>query len=164
VDDQDYLQFCNQIVILIPLLRRYCLSLAGAQDGGDDLLQLTLERALTNHLQLRSETKLTSWTFRIAQNINRNLRRVAGAQGNRVDVELLVEISGDDGRDIVERRSAITYARARIAALPSSQRDAMVLVVIDGLSYRKAAEMLNLPVGTVMSRIARARQIIGTLP
>ncbi len=164
MDDQDYLQFCQQVVLLLPLLRRYCLSLAGAPDAGDDLLQSTLERALTNHLQLRCQAKLASWMFRIAQNINRDVRRIVGTQGSRVDVGLLFEISGDDGRDIVERRSAITDARARIAALPCRQRDAMVLVAIDGHSYRKTAEMLNLATGTVMSRIARARQAIGRPP
>jgi RNA polymerase sigma-70 factor, ECF subfamily len=69
-------------------------------------------------------------------------------------------LSGDDGVQIVEGRSELAKAQAAMAALPDDQRVLLALVVFDGKSYREASEMLDIPMGTVMSRIARARRFI----
>jgi RNA polymerase sigma-70 factor, ECF subfamily len=151
----------DQIVALLPRLRRFCMALTGSADAGDDLTQSTIERAMVRLDQFQQGTRLDSWMFRIAQNINIDAARSRARRGTQVDVEALDTVMGDDGRQVVEGRSALAKAQAAMAALPEEQRTLMALVVIDGQSYKQASEMLGIPIGTVMSRIARARQSIG---
>ena len=136
------------------------MALAGGADGGDDLVQATVERALLRSDQWQHGTRLDSWMFRIAQNIRIDQARATKVRGVQIDVDELVSLQGEDGRDIVEARSELAAAQAAMAALPQDQRALMALVVLDGQSYKDAAEILDIPVGTVMSRIARARRAI----
>lgn len=98
--------------------------------------------------------------YRIAQNIFIDERRRTRTRGHEVEVDAAFELAGDDGVQVVEGRSDLSRARAAMAALPEEQRMLMTLVVLDGMSYRDAAETLAIPIGTVMSRIARARRAI----
>jgi RNA polymerase sigma-70 factor (ECF subfamily) len=136
------------------------LALTGSNDQCDDLLQETVERALTRIEQWQAGTSLESWMFRIAQNLHIDRIRAQGRRGQQVDVDQLAELSGEDGRTITEARSELAHAQAAMAALPDEQRVLMALVVIDGRTYKEAAEILELPIGTVMSRISRARHSI----
>jgi RNA polymerase sigma-70 factor (ECF subfamily) len=149
-----------QIVALLPRLRRFCMAIAGGADAGDDLAQATIERALSRIDQWEEGTRLDSWMYRIAQNIRIDQARSAKVRGIQVDVEALVSVQGDDGRSILEARSDLAAAQSAMAALPDDQRVLMALVVLDGQSYKEAAETLSIPVGTVMSRLARARRAI----
>jgi RNA polymerase sigma-70 factor, ECF subfamily len=161
LDDPELQEARDQIIALLPRLRRFCMALSGSADAGDDLTQSTIERALERLEQYQQGTRLDSWMFRIAQNINIDAARSRARRGTQVDVEALDTVMGDDGRQVVEGRSALAKAQAAMAALPEEQRTLMALVVIDGQSYKQASEMLGIPIGTVMSRIARARQSIG---
>jgi RNA polymerase sigma-70 factor, ECF subfamily len=152
----------NQIVALLPRLRRFCMAIAGGRDAGDDLVQATVERALLRSDQWQQGTRLDSWMFRIAQNIRIDLARATKVRGVQIDVDELVSLKGDDGLLIVEARSDLAAAQAGMAALPEDQRALMALVVLDGQSYKDAAEILDIPIGTVMSRLARARRSIDT--
>jgi RNA polymerase sigma-70 factor, ECF subfamily len=149
-----------RIIAFLPRLRRFCMALTGSNDQCDDLLQETVERALTRIEQWQAGTSLESWMFRIAQNLHIDRIRAQGRRGVHVDVDALADMSGDDGRTITEARSELAHAQAAMAALPDDQRIVLALVVIDGRSYREAAEILELPIGTVMSRISRARHAI----
>lgn len=149
-----------RIVAFLPRLRRFCAILARSDDRGDDLMQATVERALTRIDQWQPGTSLESWMFRIAQNIHIDEARSNARRGQRVDIDEAVSLAGDDGRIVVEGRSDLERARLAMAALPQEQRALMALVVLDGRSYKEAAEILEIPIGTVMSRIARARQTI----
>lgn len=149
-----------RIVAFLPRLRRFCTVLARSEDRGDDLMQATVERALTRIDQWQSGSSLESWMFRIAQNIQIDEVRAQGRRGITIDIDEAVSLAGDDGRVVVEGRSDLNRARAAMAALPDEQRVLMALVVLDGRSYKEAAEILDIPIGTVMSRIARARQSI----
>lgn len=149
-----------RIIAFLPRLRRFCLALTGSNDRCDDLLQETVERALTRIEQWQAGTSLESWMFRIAQNLHIDDARKQGRRGQQVDIEQLADVSGEDGRTIVEVRSELEHAQKAMAALPDEQRILLALVVIDGRSYREVAEILELPMGTVMSRISRARQAI----
>jgi RNA polymerase sigma-70 factor (ECF subfamily) len=84
------------------------------------------------------------------------------------DEDALLDLPGDDGRAIVERRSELRAVRRAIAELPEDQRAVLMLVTVDGLSYQEAADALGIPMGTVMSRLARARvrltDTLGTRP
>ena len=150
----------EKMIAALPRLRRFCLALTGNTDDGDDLTQSTIERALTRIEQWQPDTRLDSWMFRIAQNINIDAARAAKTRGVRVDVDQLEALRGDDGREITEARSSLARAQSAMAALPDDQRALMALVVIEGQSYKEAAATLDIPIGTVMSRIARARKAI----
>jgi RNA polymerase sigma-70 factor, ECF subfamily len=150
----------EEIIALLPRLRRLCMALTRSADAGDDLTQSTIERALSRIDQWQDGTRLDSWMFRIAQNIFIDDMRARKRRGVQVDVEMLQNVQGDDGRKIVEGRSELDRARQAIAALPDDQRVLVALVIIDGQSYKDAAAILDIPIGTVMSRIARARHAI----
>lgn len=149
-----------EIVALLPRLRRFCLAVTRSADAADDLLQSTVERALSRLDQWQDGTRLDSWMFRIAQNLHIDQARARRVRGVAVDVEEAYGLSADDGRSVVESRSALSAAQRAIAALPEDQRSLIALVVLDGQSYKDAAEILGIPIGTVMSRIARARRAI----
>jgi RNA polymerase sigma-70 factor, ECF subfamily len=155
-------QVRDDIVAFLPRLRRFCLTLTHSSDGGDDLTQATVLRALDRIEQWEAGTRLDSWMYRIARNIHIDGIRSAQTRGVTVDIDALADVSGDDGRQVVESRSDLAAASEALARLPEEQRSLIALVVIDGRSYREAAEILEIPIGTVMSRIARARAAIAT--
>jgi RNA polymerase sigma-70 factor, ECF subfamily len=145
------------IVAALPRLRRFCTGLAGNAQDGDDLMQSTVERALSRAGQFQPGTRIDSWMFRIAQNLRIDAARAARRGGVQVPVEALPESVGEDGREVLEQRSELAAAQRALQAVPEDQRAAFLLVVVEGLSYREAAEALGVPVGTIMSRLARAR-------
>lgn len=150
----------TQIVALLPRLRRFCAALTRNGDAGDDLCQATIERALTRADQFEPGTRLDSWMYRIARNIQIDTARRRNVRGHEVDIDDALDIAGDDGVAVVEGRSDLARAEAAMAGLTEDQRALIALVVIDGQSYKDAADTLGIPVGTVMSRIARARRAI----
>lgn len=151
------------LVELLPRLRRFCMALTKGQNDGDDLCQATIERALSRADQFDPGTKLDSWMYKIAQNIFYDGTRRLKIRGTEVEfTDPGLALVGDDGVRIIEGRSDLARARAALYALPDEQRILMALVVLDGKSYREAADMLDIPIGTVMSRIARARRAIDT--
>jgi RNA polymerase sigma-70 factor, ECF subfamily len=147
----------DQIVALLPRLRRFCSAITRSADLGDDLTQATIERALSRIDQWRDGTKLDSWMFRIAQNINIDQARSRKTRGISVDIDVLETVTGDDGREIVEARDGLARVQDAMANLPEDQRALLALVAIDGQSYKEASAILDIPIGTVMSRISRAR-------
>jgi RNA polymerase sigma-70 factor (ECF subfamily) len=149
-----------RIIALLPRLRRFCEGLAGSPHDGDDLMQATVERALSRAHQFDEDTRLDSWMYRIAQNLHIDRGRSMKRRGTSVDLEHAEELTGDDGRQITEARSDLAAAQAVLQALPEDQRATFLLVVVEGLSYREAADAMEVQIGTVMSRIARARQRI----
>ena len=121
-------------------------------------MQATVERALARAHQFDEDTRLDSWMYRIAQNLYIDRGRSLKRRGTSVDLEHAEELTGDDGRAITEARSDLAAAQRVLQALPEDQRTTFLLVVVEGLSYREAAETMQVQIGTVMSRIARARQ------
>lgn len=146
--------FKQELVCLLPRLRRFGLSLTGVTDACDDLLQATCERALTRFHQWQPGTRLDSWTFTIMHSIWMNelraqsIRRGAGFVDP--DNTLFEEPSAD-------AQLYLNQVQHAVAALPEAQRVALLLVCVEGYSYREAANILGVPVGTIMSRLARAR-------
>lgn len=158
----------DAIIAALPRLRRFCQGLAGNAQDGDDLMQSTVERALSRAHQFEAGTRVDSWMFRIAQNLRIDAARAALRRGTRVPVDDLPETMGEDGRATVENRSDLAAAQRALLAVPEDQRAAFLLVVVEGMSYREAADTLEVPVGTIMSRLARARgrieQVVGRGP
>lgn len=120
-------------------------------------MQATVERALTRAHLFDEGTRLDSWMYRIAQNIHIDRVRSLRRKGTSVDIEQAEELVGDDGRAITEARSDLAAAERVLQTLPEDQRATFLLVVVEGLSYREAADVMAVQIGTVMSRIARAR-------
>lgn len=143
------------IVGILPRLRRYAFALTGARDRGDDLLQSTLERVLEKGAP--ADADLLKWSMRICKNLwiddirTQNVRRAAAP------ALLAQQEVGADARRDVEERLTLNAALAALATLPPEQRATLTLVALEGLSYREAADILETPIGTVMSRVARAR-------
>jgi RNA polymerase sigma-70 factor (ECF subfamily) len=148
----------RQIVALLPRLRRFGYGLTGSLDEGDDLVQAACERALEHLGQWQAGTRLDSWMFRIMQTIWIDRMRARKRHGEVQDPDLLAAVEGDDGRRIAESRITLKAVRAAIGRLPDEQRAVLMLVAIDGMSYKEAAATLGIPIGTVMSRLARARR------
>ena len=148
----------NELLRLLPRLQRFCFALTGSAADGDDLVQDTVERALKNLHSWEPGTRLDNWVFRIAKNRFVDGRRAAKREGLVAvdDPESAARVAVDGERD-VEARLALKTVSAAFTKLPPEQREAAALVLIEGLSYREAADILEIPIGTLTSRISRAR-------
>lgn len=146
-----------RMIELLPRLRRFALALTADRERADDLVQEACVRALANVDQWKPDTRLDSWMYRIVQNVWYDQRRTRKNRGIDVEINEIAELPGADGREVTESRLTLEQVSRKIAELPQDQQILMILVCIDGLSYREAAEALGVPIGTVMSRLARAR-------
>ncbi len=150
------------MIELLPRLRRFAYALTGSMDHADDLVQDTCERALTRMDQWTPGTRLDSWMYRIAQNLWVDNRRAKKSRGDAIDIDTLHDLAGTDGRRVTEGRLTLMRVGEEMDRLSADQRVLIALVCVEGLTYREAAETLELPIGTVMSRLARARQALGS--
>lgn len=152
----------SQMIEFLPRLRRFAYALTRNLELADDLVQDTCERALARADQWQPGTRLDSWMYRIAQNIWYDSGRAARVRGEQAELGDISEIAGSDGRDVTENRLTLASVFSTIEKLPKDQQVLVALVCVDGLSYKEAADTLQLPIGTVMSRLSRARQSIAT--
>jgi RNA polymerase sigma-70 factor (ECF subfamily) len=151
----------DQMVQLLPRLRRFATGLTGSVASGDDLVQDTVERALRNLHQWEPGTRLDSWMFRIAKNRFLDIRRSQKRSGiAAMDVPEDAPAVVSDGARGTEAHLMLGGVVQALAGLPAEQREALLLVAIEGLSYRDAADILEIPIGTLTSRIARAREAL----
>ena len=148
----------HQIVALLPRLRRFAYALSGTRDEADDLVQAACERALSRLDQWQPGTRLDSWMFRIIQTTWIDRTRATRVRGYPYDPDDLVHLPGEDGRRVTEASLTLDAVRRRIAELPEEQRIVLALVTVDGMSYQQAADVLGVPIGTVTSRLSRARK------
>ena len=147
----------EEMVALLPRLRRFAGGLTPDRHLADDLVQAACLKALERWHQWQPGTSLASWMFRIVQTTWIDDYRSRQRRPEDTVIDDLPEAVGEDGRELVERRSELRAVRLAIAALPDDQRAVLMLVTVDGLSYQEAAQALNIPLGTVMSRLSRAR-------
>ena len=150
----------SRMIEFLPRLRRFAYALTRNMDLADDLVQDTCERALSRAEQWQPGTRLDSWMYRIAQNIWFDQGRSAKVRGELTDLDSIGELTGTDGRTVTENRLTLASVFESMERLPRDQQVLVALVCVEGLSYKEAAENLDLPIGTVMSRLARARQAI----
>lgn len=147
--------FQDKLVALLPRLRRFALVTCRAPSDADDLVQATVERALRHADRWRPDTAMDSWVYRIAQNLWRDELK---AHRRRAEpIEEAADEVGEDGRETMLQSIQRVEIQTALLQLPEEQRSVLALVVLDGLSYREAAELLDIPTGTVMSRLSRAR-------
>jgi RNA polymerase sigma-70 factor (ECF subfamily) len=150
----------SRMVAALPRLRRFAYALTGNAELGDDLVQETYLRALSRIDRWQPGTRLESWLYRIAQNIWLDRVRAIKVRGEVVDIEVVNALPGTDGREEMDRQVTLEAVDAALNQLPHEQRAIVALVCIEGLSYKEAADITGVPIGTVMSRLARARQML----
>ena len=148
--------FRQQLLGAVPRLRRYARSLVFEDAQSDDLVQSTLERALTHWHQFDQRRDMVVWLLSIAHNAHQDMRR----KDSRMQVldpgQLQTtqdSLGGDAGVDVGLRMDLL----AALARLSPEQREPLLLVCVEQFSYAEVAEVLHIPVGTVMSRVCRAR-------
>ena len=147
----------EQIVAMLPRLRRFARNLARNPHDADDVVQIAVERALTRLDQWRSDARLDSWMFKIVRNAWIDELR---SRGRRDKVFLAAEAGENVGTDSMARETDLLAVQSAMARLPQEQREAVGLVLVEGLPYREAADVLDVPIGTLTSRLARGREAL----
>jgi RNA polymerase sigma-70 factor, ECF subfamily len=148
---------------LLPRLWAFALRLAADRHDAEDLVQRACVRALERRHQLQPDTSTLSWMFSIVHSIWIDEIRARQIRGrSRIEwSEELVETVADPGAADPETGMLYRQILDAVESLPDAQRVVMLLIAVEGLSYREAAELLEIPIGTVMSRLSRARLSIG---
>lgn len=142
---------------LLPRLRRFARALAGNQHDADDLVQTAVERALARATQWRSDMRLDAWLYSIVRNAWIDEVRSRG----RVRHLFAPDDAGAQvGESPIEAQFIRMSVEAAMAKLPEEQRSAIALVLIEGLAYKEAAAVLEIPMGTLTSRLARGREAL----
>ncbi len=147
----------TEIASLLPRMRRFARSLTFHREDADDLVQLAMERALGRSEQWTPGTRLDSWIFRIIKNAWIDEVRSRARRDDLFVPEAAGEHVGDDFAEAHQQRLAIQKA---VSLLSEEHRLVVGLVLVDGLAYKDAAEVLDIPVGTLTSRLARAREAL----
>jgi RNA polymerase sigma-70 factor (ECF subfamily) len=150
-------RFRTRVAAMVPRLGRFAMALTRARADAQDLVQMTCERALARADQWQPDTRLDSWLFRIMQTIWLNELDARKVRSTAAARHQPLEEPGIDGEGLAEARLLLSRVRRIVDELTDIERATLNLVCVDGLSYREAAEVLNVPIGTVMSRLARAR-------
>ena len=146
-----------ELVTLLPRLRRFARALTRNPHDADDLVQVALERALARAHQLRPDAALAGWVFGILRHAWIDELR-ARARSERVFApEESGQTVGDAGQGAQAEMLSVQDAMGR---LPGEQRIAVALVLVEGLSYKEAAHVMDVPIGTLTSRLARAREAL----
>ena len=147
----------EQIVALLPRLRRFARNLARNPHDADDVVQIALERALLKLDQWRRDARLDSWLFKIVRNAWIDELR---SRGRRDKIFLAAEAGENVGDAMLDRETDLMSVQSAMAKLPEDQRIAVSLVLVEGLSYKEAADVLDIPIGTLTSRLARGREAL----
>ncbi|MBJ3774775.1 RNA polymerase sigma factor [Acuticoccus mangrovi] len=150
------------LIAFLPTMRRFALSLARQHDVADDLVQSACERALLNAGSFQPGTRFDAWMFRIIRNLWIDRIRRTNTQA-AAPVEEADAVVGTDGVAVATSRLELSDTAQAIHQLPDEQREVLTLVCVEGLSYAEAAGVMGVPVGTVMSRLARARTKLAAL-
>lgn len=150
--------FEDEMLALLPRLRRFARSLARDAADADDLCQVAVEKALQARRSWQPGTRMDSWMYRIMRNAwIDNTRARTRASETFVDAEAGATIGGDGG---AEARVALREVESAMRRLPDEQREAVALVLVEGLAYREAADILDIPIGTLTSRLVRGRHAL----
>lgn len=152
--------FATDLAALLPRLRRFARSITYHREDADDLVQIAVERALGRSEQYAEGTRLDSWMFRIIRNAWIDEVRSRMRRDQVFAPEEEGEHVGDDFAEAHQQRLAIQKA---MSLLSEEHRLVIALVLVDGLPYKEAAEVLEIPIGTLTSRLARAREALQKL-
>lgn len=155
--------FERELLTLLPRLRRFARSLARDSADADDLMQLALERALKARHQWQAGTRLDSWMMKIVRNCWIDEVRSRARRRQTFVPEEEGHAVGTDAHHDVERSAAMHDVEKAMNALSPEQREVIALVLVEGLAYREAADLLDIPIGTLTSRLTRGRQALAQM-
>lgn len=154
-------EFEASLSALLPRLRRFAHGLTRDPADADDLVQQTAERALRSRGQWQPGTSLDAWTYRIMRNL-----WIDTARSRHRRDKVLAPPEAGEGVGVppeAEGRAELVFLMRALDRLPDEQREAVALVMIEGLSYAEAAAVLEVPVGTLTSRLVRGRQALAAM-
>lgn len=154
--------FVEEVVDLLPNLKRFAMSLCRKPDVAEDLVQITAERAFRARAEFDPATRLEAWLFRILRNAWIDMVRRDTTRGEVIDIHDAPQADPVDSAAQTDDRLMLEKVRLAMRQLPEDQRAVMHLVCVEGLSYAEAAAALDIPKGTVMSRLSRARLALAT--
>lgn len=157
-DQAEQQPFRDLLVGSLPKLRRFAVSLTGSRQRADDLVQTACMKALAAQGEWRHETRFDAWMFRIVRNAWIDEIRRGAVRGPHADLADHEDAATTDGEAAVMSKLTLASVMAALDSLPPEQREVMVLVCVEEFSYAEVASMTGVPIGTVMSRLARARQ------
>lgn len=150
-------EFQIALVALLPRLRRFARALARDAADADDVVQIAVERALKARDQWQPGTRMDSWLFRIVRNAWIDETRTRGRHARIFAPEEDGASVGADPAPALEARIDLGKAQTAMQRLPNEQREAIALVLVEGLGYAEAADVLGIPIGTLTSRLLRGR-------
>ena len=149
--------FETELTQLLPRLRRFAHSLSRNGADADDLTQATIERALRSRERWQPGTRLDSWLYRIMRNLWIDTARARTRRERHEAPEEEAQSVGEDPRESIESSLELKRAMDAMERLPGEQREVVALILVEGFGYREVSEMLDLPIGTVSSRLVRGR-------
>ncbi|QGP78558.1 RNA polymerase sigma factor [Sphingobium sp. CAP-1] len=151
------MSFERDLLAILPRLRRFAASLSRDRADGDDLCQAALERGLKARDQWQPGTRLDSWMYRIMRNLWIDEARARQRAARTFAPEEAGAAIGHAGDRDIEAHVTLSDVDRAMQALPEEQREAIALVLVEGLSYKEAAQILGIPMGTLTSRLVRGR-------
>lgn len=154
------MRFEDEMLALLPRLRRFAHALARNPADADDLCQASIERAIKAREQWQPGTRLDSWMYRIMRNLWIDTSRARTRYGETFAPAEAGESVGGAGDRAIEAAVELGQVGRAMATLPDEQREAIALVVIEGLAYKEAAQLLDIPIGTLTSRLVRGREAL----
>lgn len=155
--------FADEVGRLLPRVRRFAFALSRHPADADDLAAQAVERALRSSAQFVPGTRLDSWLFRITRNLWIDEGRSRSRRARWEEAPEAAERVGHDPRDAIHRNLELQSVMTAMAQLPDEQREIVALILVEGFGYREVSEMLDLPIGTVSSRLVRGRTALLTL-
>ena len=155
--------FERELLTLLPRLRRFARALARDSADADDLLQVALERALKARAQWAPGTRLDAWMMRIVRNCWIDEMRSRARRARTFAPEEEGEVVGVDLQHEIDARAEMHAVDRAMASLSAEQREVIALVLVEGLAYREAADLLEIPIGTLTSRLTRGRQALAQM-
>lgn len=152
--------FERDLLALLPKLRRFAMSLSRNAADGDDLCQASIERALKSQDQWQAGTRLDSWMYRIMRNLWIDEVRARTRRGQTFVAEEAGLNVGNDADERTEMAVEIGNVGRAMEKLPDEQREVIALVLVEGFAYKEAAKILDIPIGTLTSRLCRGRDAL----
>lgn len=146
------------LITLLPMLRRFAYSLTGSKADADDIVQITMEKILKKGIP--EDADLTKWAFKLCRNVWIDEYRSRKVRLAAVENPLLQEqIHTHEGNEL-DNKQMLQQVNSALKQLPDEQRAIVSLVAVQGMAYKEVANTLDIPVGTVMSKLSRARSAL----
>ena len=155
--------FDSELAAVWRRLRRFAYALSRDAADADDLAQMAAEKAFKSFDQFQAGTRFDSWIFRICRTVWIDTIRSRGRRAAHEAPPEAAELIGHDPTSSTEASIDLGKAMAAMQRLPEEQREVVALILIDGFGYRETAEILDQPIGTVSSRLARGREALLTM-